>query len=255
MRPTNIIESNVYKVFNSYSKYIAFWLVFFTFITLINLLYDLNQCNNGNNKNNKNNENKKNKITFDKKTSNEKENVILEELPGITFILLHTLCFFTGKTLCSKILYLYWGPLFFVTAYFVLFEKNIDWKLIALPSSVLCKSFYVIFVSIFWYLGYMMPIYCYSLWIMSDQIRLAWWKNNADRSRRLFEDYFFPRIGYPLFLLLPFFDKTFCHRELFMGVSSVALLVWILGIYRLVKNNAFFIKPKVEGFGRDIVYL
>jgi uncharacterized membrane protein len=238
----NIIEPEVFTIFNQYSNYVVFWLVFFSFITLMKLVYDMYFNAD---------------IPFEKnnKLKENKDNVILEELPGITFILLHSLCFYVAKDTSSKLLYLCWGPLFFVTAYFVLFKKDTDWKKIALTSSVMCKSFYVIFVGIFWYLGYMMPIYCYSVWIMSDQIRLAWWKNNADRSRRLFEDWFFPRLGYPLFLLIPFFDTSFYQREFFMGVSSVILIAWASGIYRLVQNGTFFVQPKIEGFGRDIVYL
>lgn len=238
----DIIEPEVFKLFNKYSNYIVFWLVFFTFLTLLRLVYDLwinNEC------------------PFDTNTKikENKDNIILEELPGITFILLHSVCFYSATKTSSKIIYLYWGPLFFLTAYFVLFKKNTNWKHIAIPSSIMCKLFYVMFVVIFWYFGYLMPIYCYSVWIMSDQIRLAWWKNNADRTRRLCEDWFIPRIGYPLFLLLPFFDKTFYKREFFMNVSFLILIAWITGIYRLVINGTFFTKPTIEGFGRDIVYL
>jgi len=198
-----------------------------------------------------------NECPFNKNTKikENKDNVILEELPGITFILLHSICFYTATNTSSKLIYLYWGPLFFVTAYFVLFKNDTDWKPIAIPSSVMCKSFYVMFVAIFWYFGYTMPIYCYSVWIMSDQIRLAWWKNNADRTRRFFEDWFIPRIGYPLFLLLPFFDKSFYQRHFFMSVSSAILIAWMTGIYRLVLNGTFFNQPTIEGFGRDIIYL
>lgn len=238
----NIIEPEVFSTFNTYSNYIVFWLVFFGILTLMKLTYDLyfnEDCPFN-----------KNKIIKENK-----DNVILEELPGITFILLHSLCFYVGSSTSSKLLYLYWGPLFFITAYFVLFKKDTNWKTIAVPSSIMCKSFYIIFVGIFWYLGYMMPIYCYSLWIMCDQIRLAWWKNNADRTRRLFEDWFIPRIGYPLFLLIPFFDKTFYQREFFMSVSSTVLIAWGFGIYRLVQNGTFFNQPHIEGFGRDIIYL
>jgi hypothetical protein len=238
----NIIEPEVFDMFNKYSNYVVFWLVFFSILTLIQLTYDMYF-------------NEDNPFDINKKLEENKENLILSELPGITFLLLHSVCWYTSKNVSSKLFFLYWGPLFFVTAYFVLFKKDTDWKKIAFTSSVMCKAFYVIFVGIFWYLGYMMPIYCYSLWIMSDQVRLAWWKNNGDRSRRLFEDYFIPRIGYPLFLLLPFFDQTFYYRNFFMGVSSTLLIAWLAGLYRLVQNGTFFDQPKIEGFGRDIVYL
>ena len=40
-----------------------------------------------------------------------------------------------------------------------------------------------------------------------------------------------------------------------MIVSIGILILWIGGIARLIYLNKFFIKPKIEGFGRDIVYL
>ena len=90
---------------------------------------------------------------------------------------------------------------------------------------------------------------------MHDQVKLAWLKNNADRTRRFFEDYFIFRLGYPLGLLIPFVIKDFYLQNMSMCVSTGILVLWIGGIIRLVKAGKFFDKPKIEGFGRDIVYL
>lgn len=241
-----IIETKVFEKFNEYSNFVILWLIFFTLLTITRLGYDLYFDN----------------IDKTHELKAKKENLILEEMPGITFILLHSVCWYMSSTYFSKLFFLYWGPLYIVTAYLVVFKKNINWKDVAIPSSIMCKSFYVLFVAIFWYLNMMMPIYCYSVWIMSDQVRLAWFKNNGDRTRRFFEDYFIPRIGYPLFLLLPFFDTSFAAwgesfylREICMSTSILILTTWLAGIYRLVQNGTFFIQPKIEGFGRDIVYL
>lgn len=119
----------------------------------------------------------------------------------------------------------------------------------------MCKTFYVLMVGIFFHFKQTLPVYCYSVWIMHDQILLAWFKNNGDRTRRFFEDYFVFRIGYPLFLLLPFVDESFYYRKLCTCVSVLLLVFWTAGIYRLVKKGIFFVQPKIEGFGRDIVYL
>jgi hypothetical protein len=186
---------------------------------------------------------------------NHKENLILEELPGLTFILLHTLCFITTTDYMTKLYFLYWGPLYIVVAYLVIFKKKINWKQMAIPSSIACKFFYVFFVCMFLYLQLYLPIYCYSLWIMHDQVKLAWLKNNADRTRRFFEDYFVFRLGYPLGLLIPFVINDFYLKNVSMCVSIGILFLWIGGIYRLVRMGIFFVKPKTEGFGRDIVYL
>lgn len=231
--------------FAGYTKYIVFWLLTSSLLTIINVCLYLY----------------KNSFDFrlnDTKLHSKKENPVLEEMPGLPFILLHSLCFgvslYTSNVFASQILFLYWGPLYIVTALLVLAKVKINWKTIAIPSSIMCKSFYVIFVGLFGYLKCSLPIYCYSLWIMNDQVNLAWFKNNGDRTRRFFEDYFIFRIGYPLFLFLPIIDQNFYYRDICVIVSSLLLFFWLVGIMRLYNKGIFFVKPKIEGFGRDIVY-
>lgn len=235
-----LLEPVNLSLFNDYCNCIILWLALFCLITIGKLSFSLIYTN-----------------IFDQTEptiNSKKENPIIEELPGLPFILLHSLCWFVSKNYISKILFMYWGPLYIVTAFLVLSKQNINWKKIATSSSIACKSFYVLFVGLFLHLQYSMPIYCYSVWIMNDQVNLAWFKNNADRTRRLFEDYFVFRIGYPLFLFLPFFDETFYCRKLCMSISILLLGFWLGGIYRLIKKGIFFVQPKIEGFGRDIVY-
>lgn len=187
-----------------------------------------------------------------------KENLFLEELPGLLFITLHTVCFFMSESPWNRLIYLYWGPLYFVTAYLVVFKYNIRWKCIAIPSSIACKWTYVGFMGIFYWLQLWLPIYMYSVWIMHDQIRLAWFKNNGDRTRRLFEDGWWPRIGYPLGLLVPFshaMGMSLTVQRICCVYSVCMLIAWLAGIGRLVRLGIFFVQPRIEGFGRDIVYL
>ena len=236
------IENDIFLLFDSYSKYIIFWLNFFCICTFIKFAYKFYT--------------NRSKLFYSNiEPIHCKENLIIEELPGLTFILVHTVCWLASSNFITRLCFLYWGPMYLITAYLVVFKKKINWKQIAIPSSILCKFFYVFFVCIFYYLNLMLPIYCYSVWIMHDQVKLAWYKNNADRTRRFFEDYFIFRLGYPGFLLLPFFDNSFYYRKLSMFVSVILLLLWIIGIYRIVNNGKFFVKPQIEGFGRDIVYL
>ena len=224
--------------FSKCCEYVIFWLAFFSVIAVCKVMYVVatNQLH-------------------DDKLIAKKENPVMEELPGLTFILIHTLCWFVSEKFVSKIMFCYWGPLYLVTVYLVLSKTKVNWKKIAVTSSVACKTFYVVFVGLFCYVGQNLPIYCYSVWIMHDQVLLAWFKNNADRTRRFTEDYFLFRIGYPLFLLLPFFDDNFYCKYMCCTISVLLLIFWIGGIYRLVKKDIFFVQPKIEGFGRDIVYL
>jgi hypothetical protein len=236
------IEEKIFNNFNDNSQYIIIWLFIFSVITFAKLFYKLLT-------------NYNDIMYSNTKLIEYKENLILEELPGLTFILLHTLAWFYGSNYMTKLYFIYWGPMYLITAYLVVFKKKINWKQIAIPSSIGCKFFYIFFVGIFLYLKLYLPVYCYSVWIMHDQVKLAWYKNNADRTRRFFEDYFIFRIGYPLFLLLPFFVSNFYLRIPSMFVSIGILILWISGIIRLLYLGKFFIQPKIEGFGRDIIYL
>ena len=237
-----MFDSDIYFYFDKYSHYVIIWLHLFSLFTICKFICKLIVNYNG-------------FVYGNFKLIDYKENLILEELPGLSFILLHTLCWFASSNYFTKIYFLYWGPLYLVTAYLVVFKKKINWKQIAITSSFACKFFYVFFVCIFAYYQLYLPIYCYSLWIMHDQVKLAWLKNNADRTRRFFEDYFIPRLGYPLGLLIPFVINDFYLRNLSMCVSICILMLWIGGIIRLVNAGKFFDKPKINGFGRDIVYL
>lgn len=236
------LEPNIFFYFNKCCYIIIIWLYSFSSYTILRFIFKLLT-------------NPHKFIYGNLNLINYKENLILEELPGLSFILLHTLCFYVANDFITKIYFVYWGPLYIVTAYLVVFKKNINWKSIAIISSYSCKFFYVFYVAIFLYFKLYLPIYCYSIWIMHDQVKLLWLKNNADRTRRLFEDYFIFRVGYPLFLLLPFIIKDFYFKYISMCCSIGILILWITGIYRLVILGKFFEQPKIEGFGRDIVYL
>ena len=168
-----MFESDIFYYFDKYSHYVIIWLHLFSTFTICKFIYKLsvnyNEFVHGN---------------F--KLIDYKENLILEELPGLSFILIHTLCWSVSSNYFTKIYFLYWGPLYLVTAYLVVFKKKINWKQIAIPSSYACKFFYVFFVSVFTYLQLYLPIYCYSLWIIHDQVKMTWLKNNTDRTIRFF---------------------------------------------------------------------
>lgn len=236
------IEDNIFCKFNDGTHYIIIWLFIFSIFTFGKFFYKFIS-------------NYNDLMHGQYKLIDYKENLILEELPGLTFILLHTWVWFYANDFLTKLYFVYWGPMYLITAYLVVFKKKIDWKKIAIPSSIACKFFYVFFVGIFLHLKLYLPIYSYSVWIMHDQVKLAWYKNNADRTRRFFEDYFVFRIGYPAFLLIPFFDTYFYMRIPSMIISIGLLILWAGGISRLVWLGQFYTKPKIEGFGRDIVYL
>jgi hypothetical protein len=181
------------------------------------------------------------------------------ELPGILLVLTHSVCF--GYSLYlhdwpSAIVFGWWGPGFLVVATLVLAKRKVDWRRIALATSISCKLNYLLLVALFFHFGCSAPIYAYSLWIMHDQIRLAWLQKNADRTRRVSEDWWLPRLCYPGFLVLPFFDASIPFRWLCAGVSVLVALLWIWGILRLVRQGCFRERPRSFTHNlRDIVYL
>lgn len=107
-----LIESELFILFSEYCKYVVFWLAFFCVVAVAKVCYA---------------------VVYDKlnsdKLNSKKENPVLEELPGLSFILLHSLCWFVSKTYVSKIFFLYWGPLYLVTVYIVLSKKRLIGKM------------------------------------------------------------------------------------------------------------------------------
>lgn len=232
-------EPDIYHYFEKASPYINIWIgVFFAF-TLVRLtLFLLTQ--------------KRVKIY----------NTLISESTGVILVLNHTVCFFMAimaQDLFSCLLYAWWGPGFIVTAIAVVLEKRkllkINWARYGLITSIACKLCYVIFIAIYAWLGCYSIIFSFSIWIVNDQINLAWFCDNADRTRRTLEDYWILRVLYvgglfvPLFLPIP-------HAS-YLGILGVsAFLVWAISLVRLIRNGTLRIRPQGNSnFLREIVYL
>ena len=111
-------------------------------------------------------------------------------------------------------------------------------------------------VGLFIYYNQWAPVFAYSLWIMHDQVRLVWLQHNADRTRRVCEDRWLPRICYPGFLIVPFFVADFPLRWACATAAGIVLMLWIWGLVRLSRAGGFFARPaSFTDNLRDIVYL
>ena len=181
------------------------------------------------------------------------------ELPGILLVLMHSAAFgyalWLGDWL-SVLLFAWWGPGFLVVAGLVLAKRPVDWKRFALFTSVACKLLYVALVIAFFAHKVLLPIYAYSLWIVHDQVRLTWLQHNADRTRRLIEDKWLPRVGYPAFLGLPLFVDDLPLRLPCLVAGAIVGGLWVLGLARVLRRGDFLRRP--ESFTenlRDIIYL
>jgi hypothetical protein len=189
--------------------------------------------------------------------------VVSSEITGFPLVAMHTVCFGYSVWLgdwVSAILFGWWGPGFVYFAYIVITRKRdkieVDWSKHGKWTSIACKIYYVVLVIALYLHGAYGPIFCYSLWIMHDQVALAWFQHNADRSRRLSEDFWVLRVAYPAFLTVPFFDPSFPFRTFASVLAIVTIVFWITAMYRVVTKFEFSRRPLsyTENL-RDIVYL
>ena len=232
-------QPDIYHFFESISPFLNYWLTFFFAFTLLRLSI----------------------FIFTKEEVNI-YNSVIGEAAGIILILAHTVCFFMAiyaKDIISTILFIWWGPGFLATGLILLLSKkaviNFNWAIYGRITSIACKASYIIFMGIYFFLDDWSIIYTFSFWAIHDQINLAWFCANGDRTRRTFEDLFFIRFLYLGGLLIPFFIEI-PGNQIFRPISILLFTLWILSIQRLIKKGVLFNKPGGTGaFLRDIVYL
>jgi hypothetical protein len=159
----------------------------------------------------------------------------------------------------GAILFAWWGPGFLVTVVILALSRkgkiNFNWKWYGKVTSITCKLNYLILVLVYASFGLYSVIFTFSIWIIHDQINLAWFCQNADRTRRTFEDYWFIRLLYLGGLFIPFiFPIPFGNYFRFLG--SALFLLWIISIRQLVKQGVLLKRPDGKGkYLRDIIYL
>jgi len=189
------------------------------------------------------------------------EHMILSELPGLPLELLCSLGWVLALRhgdWASALLLLWWGPGYLIVAGRAVTSglRPASWAPLALATSWGCKLSYLALMAIFAWHGLWALPFAYSVWIMADQARLAWFKGSADRTRRTFEDLWLPRLLYPAFLFLPF------AVEVPGGWAAGALgtliaIAWLLGLVQVANSGKFFEQPDPIHSPnlRDIVYL
>lgn len=190
------------------------------------------------------------------------DGLIGSELPGLPLTLLHSVCFVKAILIqdwISVLLFAWWGPGFVIVASWYLYCKkkkiSFDWSPYARTTSISCKLIYLTLMALFFRHGLPTIPFVFSLWIMHDQVRLSWFQNNADRTRRLCEDFWVVRLGYALFLFVPWFADTPYH-VLSMVLGPVIALLWISGLRHVVRAGHFFRTPADPTANlRDIVYI
>lgn len=204
------------------------------------------------------------RIAYSKRTNNREMGYgsVISELPGLPLVFMHSVAFYEALKVhdwLSAFLFAWWGPGFFIFAavylYGKAFQKNINWAPYGLITSYACKIDYVIFMGIYWYFDMPITMYVFSVWIICDQINLAYFLGTGDRTRRTFEDFWILRMMYPGFLFIPFFYTDIPH-VLYYQIFGVALFVtWLWALYDLYQRGLFFVRYKNIDYLRNIVYL
>jgi hypothetical protein len=232
------IDTSIYFWMNSLAPYLNAWVACFFAVTLLKISISVLKPNI--------------KLSYGS---------LISELPGLPLTLLHTACFIKAvlaNDIISMMLFVWWGPGFILTACWYVYIKirkiSFDWTPFGYATSVACKVNYVLFVLVYFYLGCYELIIAFSTWIIHDQINLAWFNKNADRTRRIFEDFWLLRLGYVAFLFLPFlFNMPYRNETAIFG--SLLFIMWVLAIVKVTKSGNFFNRPSHETFLRNIVYL
>lgn len=234
-----MINKQVYEIFAQATPFLMIWLTVFFILTLARIL--------------------KSKITHDGTAT---YSPILSELPGLPLTLLHTVAFVKAMMLqdwVSALLFIWWGPGFILTAAVVIYCKvtntAFNWAPFGRITSYLCKVNYVLFMLVYYYLDMPLLMFIFSVWIVTDQINLAWFSNNADRTRRTFEDYWILRLLYIGLLSVPMLWPETPYRIWLITLGLAVFSLWLAAIHKVYRSGLFLQRPQGSSFLRNIVYL
>ena len=233
-----MLNPTIYQFLEGVSSYLIFWIVLFLGLTLYRSCLLL---------------------IFAK--PNPRYRTLISELPGLPLVLLQSVCFVWSVSVydwVSAFLFAWWGPGFLIVAFIYLYAKKqkieFNWRPLARFSSYTCKINYLAFMAVFYYFEMPGMMYVYSVWIIHDQINMAVFELNADRTRRTFEDYWIFRICYAALLFVPFCYEME-YQTFFQGLGLLLFTLWVGALYRIYQSRTFFKKPKDLEFLRNIIYL
>jgi len=228
----------IYDLLEGLSPYLILWVFLFTIINAV-------------------------RIAISKSRGLEKiqHSSIFAELPAIPLVLLQSVCFVKAvlaADVLSALLFLWWGPGFFITVLYVIYchKRNTqpNWYPMRFVISWLCKLNYLMFMIVFFILDKPGMMFLYSVWVINDQYGLAYLSLDADRLRRTFHDYWVVRILYPLGLFIPFFYPSLQYRFLYLGYGTGLFLLWLSGIYYVHKKLSIMTLPIDPTLWRNMVY-
>lgn len=233
-----IFTYEIYDFLESVSAYLVLWIFLFTILNILRIL-------------------------FHKCRGVEKigHNSAIVELAGLPLVLLQSVCFVRAVgvgDILSALLFLWWGPGFFMTVLYIVYCKSRKQKPNWFPAkqviSWLCKVNYVLFMVVFFLLDKPGMMLVYSLWVINDQFGLAYLSLDADRLRRTFHDYWFFRVLYPVGLFIPFFYVNTPFRLFSIFYGTTIFVLWISGILYVRRKSRLWQLPDDPTLLRNMVY-
>lgn len=200
-------------------------------------------------------------IRLGRRQPKSRDNAVLTELAGLPLTILQSVAFGMAVYYAdwlSMLLFLWWGPGFVAVAILVvvarLRRRSIDWYPYRYPISYACKINYLAQMLVFFWHDMPGLIFAYSVWIINDQYEKALLSDDADRSRRTFDDGWLFRMMYPAGLLIPLFFAEIPWRGLSIVYGLALLALWIAGLIFVARRGAFFQLPEDPSLLRNMVY-
>ena len=185
---------------------------------------------------------------------------IATELAGLPLTFAHVGAFYLAlkeADFLSTLVFLWWGPGFVTTVVFYLVAKarkyKIDWYPWRKPIAWSCKLNYWAIVLVMAYKGMWLMTFAYSVWIVNDQVVRLFLANDADRLRRTLDDFWLPRLAYPLGLTIPLFVQL-PGRLWLLCYAMILLTLWCVGVVRVVSIRKLRDRPEDSELLRNMIY-
>ncbi len=185
---------------------------------------------------------------------------IATELAGLPLTFAHVVAFYfaaINADIFGMLIFLWWGPGFVGIVIFYLVARarkyRINWHPWRKPIAWACKLNYWAIVMVMIYKGMWLMTFAYSVWIINDQIVRLFLANDADRLRRTLDDFWLPRLAYPLGLFIPLFVEV--PEQLYLiAYGMILFTLWCCGIVRILAIGKLRDRPEDTELLRNMAY-
>jgi hypothetical protein len=188
-------------------------------------------------------------------------NPVLAELPAVPLIVLQTVMFAKAVHVgdwFTAAAFAWWGPGFWLTLIYLaacrLRGTKPNWAPTKHVIAWACKLNYVLLIALFIGLGYPALAFVYSVWIINDQIGMAFLSHDVDRLRRTFHDRWLVRICYPAGLFVPLVVSIGPYTSIFAAYGVLLFTAWLFGVRFVQRRIDWQQVPQDQSLLRNMVY-